>query len=156
MNALKLIVAIACATLLSACESPAPIPNESPPQAQAQPSVTPPKSSLATIYVLRSNASPTKANIQIGVDGKTITSLPDNRYTQFQVPPGVRILSAGYPSTPDMTARLTMILSAGQTYILRYSSGDHGPSLLGKSTEPMPPGGDSQWPILGSHRTFEG
>ena len=148
MNTRKLIAAIFLAALLSACESPAPVVSQPEPQsqlppqapAQSQSTAIPPKSSLATIYVLRTNSSPNRGNVQIGVDGKTLMSLPDNRYTWFQVPVGVRVLSAGYPSTPDMTARLTMILSSGQTYILRYSAGDRGTSLSGKYAVPVTPG----------------
>ena len=86
MNNLRLFVVVALAAFLVACASTVAIPS----QAYAPP----PKSALATVYVLRFNSMPLKANIQVGVDGKTLMLLPDNRYTWFQVPAGPRVLSA--------------------------------------------------------------
>ncbi len=132
MNNLRLFVVVALAAFLVACASTVAIPS----QAYAPP----PKSALATVYVLRFNSMPLKANIQVGVDGKTLMLLPDNRYTWFQVPAGPRVLSAGYPSFPDMTAKLPLDLAEGQTYVLRYSTGDRGMSLIGQYDEPVPVG----------------
>ncbi len=117
----------------SGCVSMAEIPTQA--------YVPPPSSQLATIFVYRVSATPTKANIAVKVDDRPMATLPDNRFTWIQVPKGKHVVAAGYRTMYDFFAKLELDLEEGHSYILQYDAGMRRPTLLGKLTDPTPPAG---------------
>lgn len=116
----KRIFVIFFAVLANSCASIENIPDTE--------FVEPPKSELATVFIYRANSMPTKANINIKVDNIKRALLPDDKVTWIQVTPGKHILSAGYPSFPDMSAYLEVNFESGKTYLFQYDGAGSGGS----------------------------
>lgn len=82
---------------------------------------------------------PTKANVEIQVDGKVVAHLPNNRFTWVSVPAGTRTIAVGWPSFPDMRARLQIEFAPGESYLLKYDSVfGREVTLFGSKRDPIP------------------
>ena len=101
--------------------------------------VAPPISAAPKLYVYRGLSMPTKANVEIQIDGQLVAYLPNNRFTWINVPPGRHTVAVGYPSFPDMRAKLEVDFVEGQSYLIRYDSQvGREMSLFGIHPAPIP------------------
>ena len=82
--------------------------------------------SAAVVYFYRDRTMPTGANLDVKIDGQKIALLPPNSFTWVKVSAGNRLVSVGYPSLPDMSAKSEVQLEAGKEYILKYLSSSGG------------------------------
>lgn len=96
----------------------------------------PPTSSSALVYVYRVGSMPTKANIQIVIDGQPLAWLPDNRFTWFKIPAGAHSISAGYPGVIKSYATLNVAFNPGERHVFQYSGSARSEfSLFGDHAE---------------------
>lgn len=65
---------------------------------------------------------PTKANVDIQIDGKDVGLVGPGSFTWVKVQPGKRLVGVGYPSFPNMRPELEVEFAAGQTYLIEYDS----------------------------------
>ena len=78
------------------------------------------------VYFYRDATMPTRANLDVKIDGKKVALLPPNRFTWIKVRPGRHALSVGYPSTPDMSAKFELIAEVDKIYVFKYLSSAGG------------------------------
>lgn len=92
------------------------------PELVARAYVPPPTSeSLATVFLFRANAVPTRLNARLFVDEAQVATLPDMAHTWIQVSAGQHKLEVKFPMlavTREVVLRETF--EAGKTYYLRY------------------------------------
>jgi hypothetical protein len=103
-------------------------------QVPTAPYVAPAPSDMATIYVFRALSMPTRANVEVRVDGRRVALLPDNRLTWFRVAPGRHVFEVGDSFVlATNAATLELEVSAQGSYALRYlaSAGAPGIPLFG-------------------------
>jgi hypothetical protein len=89
---------------------------------------------MATIYVFRALSMPTRANVEVRVDGRRVALLPDNRLTWFRAAPGRHVLQVGDPFVLALdAATLELEVAAHGSYALRNlaSAGAPGIPLFG-------------------------
>ena len=82
----------------------------------------PAKSSSAILYVYRGHSMPTKANVDIQIDGTGVGFVAPGSFTWVPVQPGKRLIGVGYPSFPSMRPELEMEFAPGQRYLVEYDS----------------------------------
>lgn len=111
----KTILSIALASLfLAGCTSTAHLPTAS--------YTAPAQTSAAVLYVFRGHSMPTKANVDIQIDGKGVGFVAPGTFTWVTVQPGKRLIGVGYPSFPNMRPELEMEFAPGQRYLVEYDS----------------------------------
>lgn len=97
------------------------------------------KSTGATLFVFRDTTMPTKKNVEVQIDGAVVANLPPSRFTRVSVPAGEHTVAVGYPSFPDMRARLVVSFVEGETYVLYYDSlMGREKSFFGIRPDPVP------------------
>lgn len=111
----KTIACVALTSLLLAgCTSTAPLPTAT--------YTAPAHTSAAVLYVFRGHTMPTKANVDIQIDGTGVGYLAPGTFTWIVVQPGKRMIGVGYPSFPNMRPELEMEFVPGQKYLVEYDS----------------------------------
>ena len=127
---LKALVAVLC-VLISACAQHAEVATSI--------YVPPTKSTGAALFIFRDASMPTKANVEVQIGGKVVADLPPSRFTRVSVPAGKHTVAVGYPSFPDMRARLDLSFVEGETYVIYYDSlVGRQKSLFGIRPDPIP------------------
>jgi len=111
----KTTVSVALTSLLlAACASTAPLPTAT--------YTAPAQTSAAILYVYRGHTMPTKANVDIQIDGKGVGYLAPGTFTWIAVQPGKRVVGVGYPSFPNMRPELEVEFAPGEKYLVEYDS----------------------------------
>lgn len=117
--------------LLAGCGSTAHLPTAT--------YTEPAKSSSAILYVYRGHSMPTKANVDIQIDGTGVGFVAPGSFTWVTVQPGKRLIGVGYPSFPSMRPELEMEFAPGQRYLVEYDSKvGREISWFGTREAPMP------------------
>jgi hypothetical protein len=80
----------------------------------------------AVVYFYRDVTMPTKVNLDVKVDGQAVALLPPSRFTWVRVTTGKHQLSVGYPSFPDMSAKIEMTIEPRKIYLFKYLSSAGG------------------------------
>lgn len=97
------------------------------------------KSTGATLFVFRDTTMPTKRSVELQIDGTVVADLPPARFTRVSVSAGEHTVAVGYPSFPDMRARLVVSFVEGETYLIHYDSlTGRQKSLFGIRPDPVP------------------
>ena len=111
----KLLSIISLAVLTGCAQTPAIV---------ATPYVPPPQNALATLFIYRMNAMPTKVYARVTIDGKLMASLPDAMYTWVQLSAGTHTVIAKFPPlTGIKDAEVSSVFESGKTYYLQYAGG---------------------------------
>ncbi|MDP2031202.1 MAG: DUF2846 domain-containing protein [Thiobacillus sp.] len=83
----------------------------------------------AVIYFYRDVTMPTKVNLDVKIDDKKVALLPPSRFTWVKVSPGRHLLSVGYPSLLDLSAKSEIVTEAGKVYLFKYLSSSGGGTM---------------------------
>jgi hypothetical protein len=99
-------------------------------QVPIAPYVAPGPSEMATIYIFRALSMPTRANVEVRVDGRRVALLPDNRLTWFRLAPGRHVLKVGDPFVLALdAATVELEVAAHGSYALRYLASADAPGI---------------------------